>query len=65
MLGNAAKARRILKWKPRVQIKDLVKEMVNADYKMLLKHDKKNDKIFLAGHNGLVGSAILKLLKKI
>ncbi len=25
---------------------------------------KKNDKIFLAGHNGLVGSAILKLLKK-
>ena len=41
LLGNAAKARRILKWKPRVQIKDLVKEMVNADYKMLLKHDKK------------------------
>jgi len=25
---------------------------------------KKKDKIFLAGHNGLVGSAILKLLKK-
>ena len=25
---------------------------------------KKNDKIFLAGHNGLVGSAILKKLKK-
>ena len=25
---------------------------------------KKNDKIFLAGHNGLVGSAILKALKK-
>ena len=25
---------------------------------------KKNDKIFLAGHNGLVGSAILKILKK-
>ena len=25
---------------------------------------KKNDKIFLAGHNGLVGSAILKVLKK-
>ena len=25
---------------------------------------KKNDKIFLAGHNGLVGSAILKNLKK-
>ena len=25
---------------------------------------KKNDKIFLAGHRGLVGSAILKNLKK-
>ena len=25
---------------------------------------KKTDKIFLAGHKGLVGSAILKLLKK-
>ena len=35
--------------------------MVNADYKMLLKHDKKMIKFFLAGHNGLVGSAILKL----
>ena len=46
LLGNAAKARRILKWKPRVQIKDLVKEMVNADYKMLLKHDKKMIKFF-------------------
>ena len=25
---------------------------------------KKNDKIFLAGHNGLVGSAILRKLKE-
>ena len=25
---------------------------------------KKNDKIFLAGHNGLVGSAVLKKLKE-
>ena len=25
---------------------------------------KKTDRIFLAGHKGLVGSAILKLLKK-
>ena len=27
-------------------------------------NDKKNDKIFLAGHNGLVGSAILRKLKE-
>ena len=25
---------------------------------------RKNDKIFIAGHNGLVGSAIYRLLKK-
>ncbi len=25
---------------------------------------KKNDKIFVAGHNGLVGSAVVRLLKK-
>ena len=25
---------------------------------------KKSDKIFVAGHNGLVGSAVLRLLKK-
>ncbi len=25
---------------------------------------KKNDKIFVAGHNGLVGSAIVRLLKE-
>ena len=25
---------------------------------------KKNEKIFLAGHNGLVGSAILRILKQ-
>ena len=26
---------------------------------------KKNDKIFLAGHKGLVGSAVLRKLKKL
>ena len=25
---------------------------------------KKSDNIFIAGHNGLVGSSVLKLLKK-
>ena len=25
---------------------------------------KKSDKIFVAGHNGLVGSAVVRLLKK-
>ena len=41
LLGNASKAKKILKWKPRVTIKDLVKEMVNEDYKKLLNDKKK------------------------
>jgi len=41
LLGNASKAKKILKWKPRVTIKDLVKEMVNEDYKKFLNDKKK------------------------
>jgi len=41
LLGNASKAKKLLKWKPRVTIKDLVKEMVNEDYKKLLNDKKK------------------------
>ena len=35
LLGNSRKALRELKWKPRTQIKDLVKEMVNYDLRIL------------------------------
>ena len=38
--------------------------MVEEDLKIISKNDIKKDKIFLAGHQGLVGSAIFKLLKK-
>ena len=34
--GDYRKARKILKWKPKIDIKDLVKEMVSYE----LKHDK-------------------------
>ena len=33
LLGDASKARKILKWKPKTNIKELVKEMVNAELK--------------------------------
>jgi len=33
LLGNASKARRELKWKPRTSIKMLVKEMVDFELK--------------------------------
>tara|TARA_B100000795_G_C22804739_1_gene444101 strand:+ start:4031 stop:5077 length:1047 start_codon:yes stop_codon:yes gene_type:complete len=36
LLGDASKAKKILKWKPRVKIKELVKEMVNHEMTKLL-----------------------------
>ena len=38
--------------------------MVEEDLKLLSQNDKKNDKIFVAGHNGLVGSAVLRKLRE-
>ena len=35
LTGDARKARRILKWKPKVLFKDLVKEMVESDLKFV------------------------------
>jgi len=36
LLGDASKAKKILKWKPKVKIKELVKEMVNHEMTNLL-----------------------------
>ena len=41
LLGNPLKAKKILKWKPQITIKDLVREMVKSDHDMLIKNDKK------------------------
>jgi GDPmannose 4,6-dehydratase len=35
LLGNSAKARRILKWKPKIKFKDLVRMMVDADMQLV------------------------------
>ena len=32
LLGNSKKAKKILKWKPKITFKNLVKEMVDYDY---------------------------------
>ena len=39
LLGNPSKARRLLKWKPKVSIKALAKEMTEEDLKILSKDD--------------------------
>jgi GDP-D-mannose dehydratase len=36
LLGDASKAKKILKWKPRVKIKELVKEMIDHEMIKLL-----------------------------
>ena len=39
--------------------------MLDSDIKLFKKKfNEKTDKIFIAGHNGLVGSSIFNLLKK-
>ena len=40
LLGNPSKARRLLKWKPKVSINELAREMVEEDLK-ILSNDKK------------------------
>ena len=42
LIGDPSKAKRILKWKPKVSIKELAKEMVKEDYKFLSINDNKN-----------------------
>ena len=39
LLGNPSKAKRLLKWKPKVSIQELAKEMVEEDLKILSKDD--------------------------
>ena len=41
LLGNPYKARKLLKWKPKTSIKELAKEMVQEDLKILSANDKK------------------------
>ena len=41
LLGNSTKAKKILKWKPKISIKELVSEMVKNDYDKFLDDKKK------------------------
>jgi GDPmannose 4,6-dehydratase len=41
LLGNPLKAKKILKWKPKISIKELVREMVQTDYRKFLNDKKK------------------------
>ena len=64
--GDFSKASKLLNWRPKTNLEQLVKLMVKSDLKNIKKRSDidKNNKIFVAGHNGLVGSNIVSLLKK-
>ena len=65
--GNPKKAFKKLNYKLKHNLKDLVKDMLDADIDLAKKNlnkNEKSDKIFIAGHNGLVGSAVFDLLKE-
>ena len=38
LIGNASKAKRVLKWQPKTTFKELVKIMVEADIELLKAH---------------------------
>ena len=62
--GNPKKALRKLKYKLKHNLKDLVRDMIDSDLKLYKKKiNEKTDCIFIAGHNGLVGSSVVKILK--
>ena len=79
LCGDASKAERILGWKPQISFQQMVSQMVRYDLQyddfggdednlgfVGYKNSdmKRQDKIYIAGHRGLVGSAITECLKK-
>ena len=41
LIGNANKAKRLLKWKPKIHIQQLIKEMMDSDLKLIRKSNLK------------------------
>ena len=53
-----------MRYKLKHNLKDLVRDMIDSDLKLYKKKiNEKTDCIFIAGHNGLVGSSVVKILK--
>ena len=61
LLGNSTKAKKELNWKPTYNIRSIIKEMIHEEI-LSLTNDQEKDKIYIAGHKGLIGSAILRRL---
>ena len=67
LVGNANKAKRLLSWKPKNDIRHLIKEMLSSDLEISRKLKLKlklKKKILIAGQEGMVGSSLYNFLKK-
>ena len=61
--SNATRSKKkYLKWYPKISINNLIDEMIHHEIKNIMINI--NSKIFIAGHNGMLGSSILRVLKK-
>ena len=58
-----SKAKKQLNWSPKTKFKDLVRIMVDHDFKRLKRKMIENSSIYVAGHKGMVGSAIVRILR--
>ena len=70
LIGDATKARDKLGWKPKTSVAELVKEMVAGDLEIARQEaamarapfELKGKTVFVAGHRGMVGSALVRRL---
>ena len=58
--GNSTKAKKILNWKPKTSIYELIAEMMENDLKLFKKinYILMTYKVLIAGQEGMVGGAI-------
>ena len=68
--GDASKAKEKLNWVPKISLESMISEMVQYDIKSIklimskgYSFNLNKKKIWVAGHNGMVGKAIVKNLK--
>ena len=73
LIGDASKAKKILGWQPKTTFAELVRIMVQADddpgdatqrQERPELNDEAQDAIFVAGHRGMVGAALVRLLQR-
>ena len=64
LVGDSRKANKILKWKSKTSVDNLIKLMIDSKINELKKHDGiKHKKILITGGSGFLGKNLISLLK--